>query len=317
MKIVLDIDKLLAENQITEGEYERLKGFSQKETGSLAFNILIGFGVVATAGGVVALLASSVTAIVLGTLLAAAGLFLAFNFADEWGLLGSILLLVGSVIAAGGVIALTDGNAIGFLVVTVLCAVAAFCAKSNLLSVMSALSLSATVGAMTAYGHATYMLAIRQPTVTVVLFSILAYVTYHFSKRLSPEYERITIAFSRTSLFIVNFGFWIGSLWGDSLSRQRDSWTVRSGAIIPDWVFVIGWAIALITTIVWAAKSNRRWVVNLLAVFGAIHFYTQYFELLGPNPASILVAGLVAIGLAFGIVWYNKSTKILPQNGNR
>ena len=70
MKIVLDIDKLLADGQITAGEYERLKGFSLKETGSLAFNILIGFGVIATAGGALALLPSSLTAIVLGVVLA-------------------------------------------------------------------------------------------------------------------------------------------------------------------------------------------------------------------------------------------------------
>ena len=55
MKIVLDIDKLLADGQMSAGEYERLKGFSRKETGSLAFNILIGFGVIATAGGALAL----------------------------------------------------------------------------------------------------------------------------------------------------------------------------------------------------------------------------------------------------------------------
>ncbi|MCA9230340.1 MAG: hypothetical protein KDA57_06800 [Planctomycetales bacterium] len=309
MKIVLDIDKLLADGQITADEYDRLKGFSHKETGSLAFNILIGFGVIATAGGALALLPSSLTAIVLGSLLAVVGLSLTFKRADEWGLLGSILLLVGSVTAAGGVIALTEGGVIGFLIVTVLCSVAAICAKSILLSIMATLSLSATVGAMTAYGHATYVLVIRQPTVTVVLFSTLALAVYHLSKRLTPDYERIAIAFARTSLFMVNLGFWVGSLWGDSLWHQRDNWNFRSGAVIPDWVFVIGWAVGLIVTGAWAARANRRWVVNLLAVFGAIHFYSQYFERLGATPGSILVAGLVAIAIAFGIVWYNKSTK--------
>lgn len=313
MKIVLDIDKLLAESQITADEYERLKGFSLNETRSLAFNILIGFGVIATAGGALGLVPSSLTAIVLGTLLAVAGVYLAINFADEWGLLGSILLLVGSVTAAGGIIALTEGGAISFLIVTLLCAAAALLAKSILLSVMAALSLSATVGAMTAYGHATYVLVIRQPTLTVVLFSILALAAYHLSKRLPLDYKRIAIAFSRTSLFIVNLGFWVGSLWGDSLWHQRDDWTFRSGAVIPDFVFVIGWAIGLAATGVWAARANKRWVVNLLAVFGAIHFYTQYFERLGATPGSILVAGLAAIAIAFGIVWYNKSVKALAE----
>ena len=307
MKIVLDIDKLLADGQITAKEYDRLKGFSLKETGSLAFNILIGFGVIATAVGALALLPSSLTAIALGILLAGSGILLSVNLAEEWGLLGSILLLVGTVTAAGGVIALTEGGVVGFLVVTVLCAVAAVFAKSALLSIMATLALSATVGAMTAYGHGTYMLAIRQPTVTVAFFTILALATYHLSKRLPPDYERIAIAFSRTSLFMVNLGFWVGSLWGDSLWNQRDNWNFRSGAVIPDWIFVVGWAVGLIATGIWAARANRRWVVNLLSVFGAIHFYTQYFERLGASPGSILVAGLTSIVIAFGIVWYNKS----------
>lgn len=158
---------------------------------------------------------------------------------------------------------------------------------------------------MTAYGHATYMLAIRQPSVTIIVFSVLALAAYHLSKRLPSDYERIAIVFSRTSLFIVNLGFWVGSLWGDSLWYQEDDWAFRSGAVIKDWVFVIGWAIGLFATGIWAACANKHWVVNLLAVFGAIHFYTQYFERLEPTPQSILCAGLIAIGIAFLIARYN------------
>ncbi len=54
MKVVLDIDKLLLDNDITESEYARLKALAAKDTGSLAFNILIGFGVIATAAGALA-----------------------------------------------------------------------------------------------------------------------------------------------------------------------------------------------------------------------------------------------------------------------
>ena len=318
MKIVLDIDKLLVAGEIAPDEYDRLKELAIKETGSLAFNILIGFGVIATATGALALLPSSLTAIVLGVLLAGAGILLTGTLAKEWGLLGLILLLVGSVTAAGGIVASTDGGVIGFLIVTILSIVAAIFTKSALLSTMSALSLSAAVGAMTAYGHATYVLVIRQPTVTIVLFSILALAAYHLSKRLTPDYERIAIVFSRTSLFLANLGFWVGSLWGDSLWHQRNNWEFRSGAVVPDWVFVIGWAVGLIATGVWAVRANKRWVVNLVAVFGSIHLYTQYFELLGAEPGAVLAAGLIAIANAFGIVWYNKSAKTqsesMPQN---
>ena len=120
------------------------------------------------------------------------------------------------------------------------------------------------------------------------------------------DLQPVAITFSRTSLFLVNLGFWVGSLWGDSLWNQGDEWNFGSGSVIPDWVFVIGWAVGLIATGVWAARSNRRWVVNLLAVFGAIHFYTQYFERLGASAGSILAAGLVAIGIAISIVRYNR-----------
>ena len=158
MKIVLDIDKLLVAGEITPQEYDRLKMLAIRETGSLAFNIFYGFGVIATAGGALALQPSPLTAIVTGVLLAGSGVLLTATLAKEWGLLGVILLLVGSFAAAGGIIALTDGGVVGFLIVTILCIVAAILAKSALLAAMAALSLSATVGSMTAYGHATYVL---------------------------------------------------------------------------------------------------------------------------------------------------------------
>jgi hypothetical protein len=116
MKIVIDVDKLLEEDRITTEEYERLNVLAVQETGSLAFNILIGFGVIATAGGALALLPSGPTAILLGFLLSAAGILLSASYAKEWGLLGSMLLLVGSITAAGGILFLTQGGFFGFLV---------------------------------------------------------------------------------------------------------------------------------------------------------------------------------------------------------
>jgi iron complex transport system permease protein len=309
MKIVIDIDRLLSEGRITGEEYLRLRALSVEETGSLGFNILIGFGVIATAGGALALLPSGPTAIVVGVILSLAGLFLSTNHDRDWGLLASLLLLVGSLTAAGGILYLTGGGFFGFLIVTVVCLGAAWRSRSGLLAVIGVLSLTATLGAMTAYGHATYLLTIRQPTLTVGLFSVLGVVAYRKSKVLRSDDRRPAIMIARASLFVVNLGFWVGSLWGDSLWHQGDAWDRGAGDMIPAWVFAVGWAASLVIAGAWAVWRDKRWVVNLLAVFAAIHLYTQYFEHMGSSPASFLIAGLMALGIAMAIVRYNRSAK--------
>ncbi len=309
MKIVIDVDKLLHEGRIDREEYERLKSLAARDTGSLAFNILIAFGVVATAGGVLALIPAGATALVLGLVLSTAGVVLSQNHKEEWGLLGTLLLLVGAITTSGGLLVLTNGSLIGFIIVTALLLAAAVLVKSGLLATLSVLSLTAAAGGETGYWHAEYMLAIYHPALTVVLFSLISLGAYLLSKSLSRENERLAIIVARTALFVVNFGFWIGSLWGDNpldFTARHTSWPPT---VSPN-VFVVGWAVALLATGVWAARRNRRWVVNTVAVFAAIHLYTQYFELLGAHPASILCAGLFALGIAFGLFRYNKGRRL-------
>jgi len=56
----------------------------------------------------------------------------------------------------------------------------------------------------------------------------------------------------------------------------------------------------------WGMQQNRRFVVNVAAVFGGIHFYTQWFEHLGAFPGSVLLAGIIMIGIAVGLWKYNR-----------
>jgi hypothetical protein len=132
--------------------------------------------------------------------------------------------------------------------------------------------------------------------VTIVLFGALALVTYLASHRLGSAYEPLALMAARVSVFLVNFGFWVGSLWGDSLTlplailhRDTGALIAEKSVIVPPMVFIVGWAVALVAAGAWAVKANRRWVVNVVAVFGAIHFYTQWFERLGATPVSVLV----------------------------
>jgi hypothetical protein len=307
MKVTLDLDRLLQQGRITSADHARLKSFAAADTGSLALNLLLGFGVIATAAGTMVLLHSAPASVVLGVVMAMAGVSVSTQSAKTWGVFGSILLLVGALLAAGGIVVLTNGRPSGFLVITALLVMAGVLARSGLLVALATIALAHTVGAATGYGHAMYMLLIQEPTVTVVLFTLLSWGCYRWSLTLQPEFQRLALISARTSLLLVNLGFWVGSLWGDSPGKAARGWVARGSQTVPDWAFGIAWAAALIGAGVWAARENRRWVVNLVAVFGAIHFYTQYFERLGASPGTILTAGLVAIGIALALVRYNRT----------
>jgi hypothetical protein len=159
------------------------------------------------------------------------------------------------------------------------------------------------------------MLAIYEPLVTIVLFSLLALGTYYLSKSLAADYERLALIAARTSVFMVNFGFWIGSLWGDHLLLIRSLLRGDSGIstnsfagsqMIPPLAFVVGWAVVLLGAGAWAVRENRRWAVNVAAVFGAIHFYTQWFERLRLEPMTVFVGGLLMLAFALGLWMFNK-----------
>ena len=311
MKITLDLSKLQEEGKITAAEADRLKALAAHETGSLGINVLIGFGVVSIAAGAVALVPTPLSAIVLGILLFAAGLAIVLQRATQWNVFGQICLVIGALMFAGGVLVYGDGSLASSLIVTVVFALAAIAARSSLLAALAVMAASACLGARTGYSHAMYSLAIFEPTLTIVLFAALAYVTYHFSKRLPADYERIALVASRTSILLVNFGFWIGSLWGDPLMLLRG---LSGGAarvsmqdvVVPAWAFSVGWAVALIAAGAWAVSVNRRWLVNVAATFGAIHFYTQWFERQGATPLSVLLAGLLLLAIALALWAFNR-----------
>ena len=315
MKVVLDLSQLLEDGEITQVEAEKLKRLSVKSTGSLAFNILIGFGVVAVAIGAILLVPDAMTGIVLGAIILALGLVLLHYARVEWGVLGNICVILGALGLGGGVVYMTEGSLWAFLGCAIGFAIAGVIARSGLLVALAVLALSSVLGARTGYFHASYFLGIKEPTLTIIAFSLITLAAYQVSLMVSAVYERLALMAARVSILLVNFGFWIGSLWGDRLEQLTGvlGRTKENVLTIPRLYFVIGWALALIAFAIWAMRNDRRWVVNVCSVFGAIHFYTQFFERLGPNPLAILLAGVTALGIAIAIWQYNKKAVANPS----
>ena len=293
MKVTIDLDQLLAEGKISQDEYDKFSQFAARDTASLAFNILVGFGVAAVSGAALALLPTATTAIVLGLVVCAIGIALTYARYARWMVLANICVVVGALLFGGGAIVAGAGSIASFLIVAAAFAAAGIFARNALLIVLAVLALSSCLGARTGYLHATYFLGIDEPALTVVLFSAFSVVTYQLSKRLAADYQALALTAARTGVVLVNFGFWIGSLWGDRVEA--------GDMLIPDWVFAIVWALGLIATGAWGWRNNRRWVVNAAAIFGGIHFYTQWFERLGASAGTVLVGGLLALAFAIGL----------------
>lgn len=181
MKVTLDLGQLLSEGKITQIEYQKLSEFAARSTGSLAFNILIGFGVIAVSGAALALVPAPTTAIVIviGLCILVSGLVLLRSGLEQWKVLTNICVLVGALMTGGGVVAAGESSLVSMISVTAIFAVASIFARSTLLAVLATLMLSACIGARTGYFHASYFLVIQEPTITVILFSILAIGLYH------------------------------------------------------------------------------------------------------------------------------------------
>ena len=319
IRIVLDITRLVEEGKLTAQEAERLQALARRDTGSLVINVLMSFGAVAVAAGIIALEPAYATGAALGVALVAMGLAISFFASEQWGLLGSATTIIGALLLAGGVIGLDEAAFVGLVLSALLFLALAVAIRSNFLMALVPLVLAGALGSSTGYLHAVYMLTVNEPTITIAFFALLAGAAYLVSLHVGRAYQQLAIIFARVSLILVNFGFWIGSLWGDypgqtwaqgegyRLWSKREAWRVAH-LHIPETAFIVGWAIVIIAVGAWAARANRRWVVTTAAVFGAIEFYTQWFERLGAEPWAIIVAGLTIVAFAIALWRYNLTT---------
>src|ERR1700758_873958 len=273
LRIVLDITRLVEEGKLTAQEAERLQALAKRDTGSLAINVLMSFGAVAVAAGIIALEPAFTTGAALGVVLVAIGLAISFFAAVQWGLLGTASTIIGALLLAGGVIGFAEADFAGLVFSALLFLALAVAIRSGFFMALVPLVLAGALGSSTGYMHAVYMLTLTEPSITIVFFALLAGAAYLISQHVGQAYQQLAIIFARVSLILINFGFWIGSLWGDypgetwaqgedyRLWPNRKAWRVAQ-LHVPETAFIVGWAILIIAVGAWAAHANRRWVVT-------------------------------------------------------
>lgn len=288
MKITLDLDVLVAEGKLTTAEADRLKLYAAADTGHLGTNVLLALGASAVAVGAGVLVPTIETAIALGAVLFAAGFWLRLLRSARWSVFAQIIMVIGALALLGGIGALFGESLLVRIALTLATAVAGIVAMSGLLVSLAVLAFAVTITIDVDVWTPTHYLA-----GAIGALSALVLLLYIVSLRLAPAYERLAIIAMRTAILLVNVAFFIGSLFGDDLL----GWSGQG--------FAIAWALALIAFGTWAVMVNRRWVVNAVAVFGAVHFFTQWFLALGAQPLSILGGGLLLIGFGLGLARFN------------
>lgn len=289
MKVTLDLDLLVTQGKLTAAEAERLKGLAAADTGALGSNIFLSFGIIAVALGAGVLIPTIETAIVAGALLFGVGYWLTIAKVERWLIFAQIAMVLGALAFFGGVATLYGEIVWVKYAMALGLGAAAVAATSGLLASLAVLMFAGAILTGADLWQPTLYL-----TLAIVLLSGLVLALYLISLRLPHAYERLAIIGMRTAILMVNVAFLAGSIFGD----VSFNW--------PNWSFTIAWALALLAFGTWAVFANRRWVVNTVAVFAAIHFFTQWFMLLGAQPFSILGGGLLLIGFGLLMARFNK-----------
>src|ERR1700751_242993 len=191
IKIVLDITRLVNEGKLTAQEAERLQALAKRDTGSLAINVLMSFGAIAVAAGIIALEPAFTTGAALGVVLVAIGLAISFFAAYQWGLLGTATTIIGALLLAGGVIGFAEADFAGLAFSALLFLALAVAIRSGFLMALVPLVLAGVLGSSTGYMHAVYMLTVNEPSITIAFFAVLAGSAYLVSQHVGQAYQQL------------------------------------------------------------------------------------------------------------------------------
>lgn len=320
-RIVLDLNRLVAERALTPEDADRLEAIAEPAGQSRLFaNVLLVFGALMVVTGALALEPPLEVGLALALVSIGLGGFLVFRQRNEWGLLGQTLALMGVLGVAGWVALRFDAMpapfpALVWPINAALLLAGALAFRNAVLAAFVPIALASCIGTATGYWHASYALFMAEPALSVLIFGALASAQFFFRDFIPAPYRFVAVVAARVSFLLANFGCWIGSLWGDTPGEiwqdanlsfeQQEAW--RQSAIhIPAAAFSVFWALALIAALVAGIRAGRRFVSMTAIVFLSIHFYTQIFETLAEMPFGFVLGGLSLVALGIGVVRFDR-----------
>lgn len=333
--ILLDVEKLANDQVITAEQAEILRGYAVRDAGSGAVRFMVAFGLLIAALGFVALYPSAVMAMVVGVALGALGYGVQKRAGEEWQFLGGILLragvlalafsapfvLAGQVVETGQPIRVDDLNAYSTLLILV---VGGWLAQSRLVLGLSGLVLGSvvvqilyTVFALPVNKPSIWLFIVLEPFIVVILYSIVAWLAWFFSKRLQGKQRDVMVFCARMGVLLVNIAFLAGVWLGDTPLDKISFWNIfsvlRDERVISSTVFVIVWAVVLILAMVWGIRHHRRFMVNSCAGFGLLLFFSKWFQVMGPTPLAGVLGGVVFMAIAGAFKLYNATVLEKPD----
>lgn len=282
--------------------------------------------------------------LLLGAPAAALG-FAIYRFAPrKLAVLGGWLLLLGAAAQVFGLLTTESQLRLAWLVLHYVGALTIACGvflNLRFVTGVALVPLAAALSSETFYGHAAYGLAIYESTLTLLQMSAIALFALAASRSLAERFARHARLIGQLAFIWINMAFWIGSLWGDVLGQhlwgprwddfkhpapapidwiydyegfQKASEAFKEHALtISADVYTAAWAVVILAMGAWGAIAARRAVLNIALVFGAIHFYTQFFERFAREPLDFLITGVIAILAAWGLWHLNR---LMPRQSN-
>ncbi|WP_417677609.1 hypothetical protein [Pseudodonghicola sp.] len=170
-------------------------------------------------------------------------------------------------------------------------------------------------------------MAIYESTLTILQMALLAGLCLWAASAVGRRLGRHAEVLGSLAFVWMNAAFWVGSVWGDvvGVTLWGPKWSELSATPyyqadealqqsfratqeayeataphIPEGAFALVWTLVLIAAGLWAATRTRRAVFNTVITFGTLHLYTQYFMRIDTTPGTVVVAGLIAIAIAYG-----------------